>query len=64
MDRGENAAMDFTIDTPAGTFHNCVKVVETSPLESGESIKIYAHGIGLIVDDKFKLVKVRNVPSK
>ena len=59
MDRGENTEMDLTIETPAGTFNHCVKVVETSPLESGKSIKIYAPGIGLVVDDTFKLVEVK-----
>lgn len=60
LDRGENTGLDLTIDTPAGRFEHCVKVTETSPLEPGaESVKIYAPGIGLIVDDEFKLTEVK-----
>ncbi|HET9225337.1 MAG TPA: hypothetical protein VFR31_01605 [Thermoanaerobaculia bacterium] len=52
MDRGENTATGLTITTPAGTFHDCVEVIETSPLEPGhESLKRYCPGIGLVEDD-------------
>lgn len=58
LDRAEHVAMGLTIETPAGVFHNCVMVVETTPLEPGsESVKIYAPGIGLIVDDAVELVE-------
>ena len=51
MDRGDNTAMGLTIATPAGTFHDCVEVIETSPLEPGhESLKRYCPGIGLVLD--------------
>jgi len=51
LDRGENTAMGLTITTPAGTFHDCVEVIETSPLEPGhESLKRYCPGIGLVQD--------------
>jgi len=52
MDRGENTAMGLTITTPAGTFHDCVEIIETSPLEPGhESLKHYCPGIGLVQDN-------------
>lgn len=52
MDRGEHTAMGLTITTPAGTFHDCVEVIETSPLEPGhESLKRYCPGIGLVQDN-------------
>jgi hypothetical protein len=52
LDRGENTAMGLTVTTPAGTFHDCVEVIETSPLETGhESLKRYCPGIGLVQDD-------------
>lgn len=52
MDRGENTAIGLTITAPAGTFHDCVEVIETSPLEPGhESLKRYCPGIGLVEDD-------------
>jgi len=40
------------VTTPAGTFHDCVEVTETSPLEPGhESLKRYCPGIGLVQDN-------------
>lgn len=45
MDQGENTAMGLIVTTAAGTFHGCVEVAETTPLEPGdESIKIYWPG--------------------
>jgi hypothetical protein len=56
MDRGENTAMGLTITTPAGTFHDCVEVIETSPLEPGnESLKRYCPGIGMVQDENIVL---------
>ncbi|MFW9917192.1 MAG: hypothetical protein ACFFGZ_16430 [Candidatus Thorarchaeota archaeon] len=52
MDRAEIIEMGFTYDTPAGTFQNCVKMKETTPVEPDAlEYKIYALGIGLIQDD-------------
>lgn len=57
MDRAKNSRMGLTVNTPAGTFSDCVKVVETTPLEKGErTVKIYAPGVGLIVDGPIELV--------
>jgi len=56
MDRGTNTAMGLTIPTGAGTFRNCVEVIETSPLEPGhESLKRYCPGVGLVVDNDLVL---------
>src|SRR5262245_36884004 len=58
MDRARHAAMGLTVDTPAGTFQDCVKVIETTPLEPGsQSVKIYAPGVGLIFDSGVELVE-------
>ena len=58
MDRSEIASMTETVQTPAGEFTNCVKVVETTPLEPFiTEYKYYAPGIGLVQDGKLKLVK-------
>ena len=58
LDRAENVAMDLTVETEAGTFEECLRVDETSPLEPGHvSVKVYAPGIGLIVDDVLELVE-------
>jgi hypothetical protein len=52
MDRAEIVEMGFTYDTPAGTFQNCLKIKETTPLEpDATEYKIYALGIGLIQDE-------------
>jgi hypothetical protein len=58
-DRAEHVAMGLAVKTPAGTFRNCVKVVETTPLEPGaQSIKQYCPGIGLVADGAVLLVGV------
>lgn len=63
MDRGENVAMSLTVEVPAGTFEKSVMVVETTPLEpSAKDIKIYAPGIGLIVDEAARLVDWHAAP--
>ncbi|MCK5379788.1 MAG: hypothetical protein KAJ78_10305, partial [Acidobacteria bacterium] len=58
LDRAEHEALGVTVETEAGTFEDCLYVVETSPLEPGEeSEKWYAPGIGLINDDGAELVE-------
>jgi hypothetical protein len=58
LDQAEHVEMGLEIETSAGVFQNCIRIVETTPLEPGaESIKIYAPGIGLIVDDELGLVE-------
>ena len=58
MDRAEILSMTETVTTPAGTFKNCLKVEETSPLEPGvKELKYYAPGVGLVHDDKQELLK-------
>ena len=49
--------MGITVPPPAGTFEDCVEIVETTPLEPGSrSIKRYCAGLGLVVDNAAKLV--------
>jgi hypothetical protein len=51
-DRAEITAVGETVTVPAGTFSNTVRFLETTPLEpGGESAKVYARDVGLIVDD-------------
>jgi len=60
-DRGEHTSMGFEVEVPAGTFHNCVEVTETSPLEPGdESLKTYCPGIGMVRDEDLELIAVYN----
>ena len=51
--------MGLRVRTAVGTFEDCVKVLETTPLEPGaESEKIYCPGVGLVQDDELKLVDI------
>ena len=61
MDRVEIVSVDETVKTPAGTFHHCVHLRETTPLDPDVSHKYYAPGVGMIKDDEFELVEM---PSK
>jgi len=56
LDRAEHQDDKATIVTPAGTLENCLRVVETTPLEPGSlSLKGYARGIGMVQDGVLKL---------
>jgi len=57
LDRVEVVSVDETIKTPAGTFHHCVHLRETTPLEADVSNKYYAPGVGMIKDDEFELAE-------
>ena len=58
LDRAEHVEMGLTIDTEAGRFTDCVRVVETTPLErKSESVKVYCAGVGLVVDSDVELVE-------
>jgi len=58
MDRARVVSTSETVDTPAGTFHGCLRTHETTPLEpnAGED-KYYAPGVGLLVDESLRLVR-------
>ncbi len=58
MDRAEILALGSTLDTPNGvTLKGCLEVEETSALNARErSTKIYAPGIGVVVDDEVSIV--------
>lgn len=57
LDRAETVSVTETVKTPAGTFANCLKVKETTPLEAGTEYKHYAPEIGLVADGDLKLGK-------
>jgi hypothetical protein len=56
LDRAEHVEMDLEITTPAGDFTSCVRIVETTPLEPGESEKVYCPEVGLVTDGTVKLI--------
>jgi hypothetical protein len=56
MDRAEIVSDNVTMKTPAGTFHNCIRVEETSGIDPDEKCyKTYAPGVGLIQDEDLLL---------
>ena len=56
MDRAEIVSDALTVETPEGEFKKCVRVVETTPLEKDRCIKVYAPGVGLVLDDDLVIV--------
>lgn len=62
LDRAENVAMGFNMRLAGKTWRDCVKVIETSPLEPGDkSLKVYCPGVGMVVDEEISLTDfVRN----
>jgi len=58
MDRAQIVSLIEKVTVPAGTFEKCLETEETTPLEAGsKENKLYAPGIGLLVDGDLKLVK-------
>jgi hypothetical protein len=63
MDRGRNVDMGIEIDTPAGTFDGCVAVLDSTTLDPDAEgdLKIYCHGIGIVMDEVLELVDLGTV---
>ena len=59
LDRGENTRMSLTVETPAGTFRDCVEVIDTNELQpdSPGDAKLYCAGVGLVMDESLVLVE-------
>jgi len=58
MDRAEIVSNTATLQTPAGSFENCLITEETTPLEPrSREDKIYAPGVGLIKDGELSLIE-------
>ena len=58
MDRAEIVNQQMILETPSGTFENCLKIEETTPLEpDAKEYKIYAPEIGLIKDGSLLLTE-------
>ena len=56
MDRAEVVSVSEKVEVPAGTFENCLKVQETTPLGRGEKeYKLYAPEVGWQVDQEVRL---------
>ncbi len=63
MDRAEVTSLGEKLDTSAGHFDHCLKTVETSAVEPGKEAKLYAPGVGLIMDGGLKLTKISRPQS-
>ncbi len=62
MDRCEILSLSEKMETPAGTFENCLKIEESTPLEPGtKESKYYTSGVGLLKDGPVKLVRFGTV---
>jgi len=48
-----------TIEVPAGTFRETIRVRETNPLDGSVSEKAYAEGVGIIIDDPLELISYK-----
>lgn len=58
MDRAEVIDLNYELETPAGTFKDCLRTKEGTALNLSEiEFKTYAPGIGLIQDEKLLLIK-------
>lgn len=57
MDRGEILAMGETYTTPAGTFTDVMRVLDTTLLSDTQDLKRYQRGIGMIYDAGMELTQ-------
>jgi hypothetical protein len=58
MDRAEIINISYELETPAGTFSDCLRTKEGTSLNlSTREFKTYAPGIGLIQDEKLLLIE-------
>jgi len=64
MDRAEIISCSENFTTPEKAFEKCLRVRETSALESGSNDKIYAPGVGLIKDGEMLLVALNRPTAK
>ncbi len=53
LDRGRHVDMGLEVPTPAGTFSDCVVVLDSSALDPGApgDLKLYCPGVGLVLDE-------------
>lgn len=58
MDRAEIVSMSETVRVPANRFADCLKMIETTPTSAKKKTeRIYAPGVGLLIDGGFELVR-------
>lgn len=57
IDVGTVVASGVTTTVPAGTFTNTIRVRDRNPLDGTSGNKIYARGVGLVLDGPLKLIR-------
>jgi hypothetical protein len=59
LDQGEHSRMGLAVETDAGSFTDCIEVLDTDALEPGGAgdIKVYCPGIGVVQDEDLVLVE-------
>lgn len=61
LDRAEIVSLTEHADVPFGAFDDCMKAIETTPLEPGaEGVKLFCPEIGIVDDDGLQLVAYRS----
>jgi hypothetical protein len=55
-DAGLIVAMGRSIEVPAGTFTDTIRVLEINPLEDEQEPNVYAAGVGIVLDEDLELV--------
>ncbi len=60
LDRGRNVDMGLTVETDAGTFEDCVAVLDSSAFEpdAGGDLKLYCPRVGIVLDEILELVEL------
>ncbi|HEX4953580.1 MAG TPA: hypothetical protein VF017_09345 [Thermoanaerobaculia bacterium] len=63
-DRGEVVGFEDEVTVPAGTFERVLNVLDTNALSPGSpgDVKLYAPGVGLIVDEVLELTEMTPPP--
>ncbi len=56
-DQSKVVSLGEVVEAPAGTFEDTVSLLDRNPLDGSEDTKIYARGIGLIVDESARLTE-------
>jgi hypothetical protein len=64
-DQGQIVSVDETVETPAGTFDDCIKTHDTSALDTDiDSYKYYCAGVGFVMEEEadgtVKLIRFEN----
>jgi hypothetical protein len=56
-DQSKVMALGAAVEVPAGTFEETAEMLDRNPLDGGDDTKIYASGVGLIVDESARLTR-------